>query len=364
MSIQTPNMSLYQPTIGIDSGVTWEMNINANASIVDGHNHSSGSGVQINPSGILINSDLPFNSTNNITTLRSTRYTAQGSPIALAADIGCTYVSGVDLYYNDVNGNRIQITSGGLVNATSSGISSGTASASFSGSVLIINSASNTPANVRCASVVIGNTGVSGSHYLTLSPPSALAVDYSIAFPSLPAQTNVVTLDVSGNLASITYDAVGQNMTSVGANAIQASSTRSTGSSVGLGGVAISSSCGNFSTSSGSFSVVTNLSVTLVTSGKPVNLVLVPDGTNSGSILGGGVSVGGVLEVIFAFFRSISQLSSGKIQSNNSTSIFLPPSALVFVDIVGAGTYTYTLQAASISGTAAVQYCKLMAWEL
>lgn len=222
--ILTPNMNLRTPTIGVDSGMTWEQAINYNSGILDTHNHTSGSGVPIPPSGLNMNADLPMQG-QNITALRSTRFNAQGSPLAGVADLGCLYVSGVDLYFNDENGNQIQMTSGGSVNATSSGISSGTATASFSASILVVNSASNTPASIKGGSVLIGNTGTSGSNYITLSPPNILAANYSVFLPVLPAQTNVMTLDASGNMASITYDQVGQNMTVTGANAIAATMT-------------------------------------------------------------------------------------------------------------------------------------------
>lgn len=267
-------MSLVLPTTGIDSGLTWEESVNTNSGILDGHNHSVGSGVQINPSGININTDLPFNGFNAISE-RSTRFNAQTSPISLPADIGCIYVSGVDLYYNDVDGNQIRITSGGTVNATSSGISSGSATASFSSSVLVIDSASNTPANIKCASILMGNTGVSGSDYLTLSPPSALSSNYSIVLPPLPAQTNVMTLDTSGNMNSITYDQVGSNMTSVGANAIRTKGTRTLGT--GVGQIAVSGSSGTFTATATSPQAVTNLSFTMSLSGRPVQLILQPD---------------------------------------------------------------------------------------
>ncbi|HEY1646033.1 MAG TPA: hypothetical protein VGF75_06780, partial [Candidatus Saccharimonadales bacterium] len=262
MSVLSPNMSLVLPTIGIDSGLTWEQSVNTNSGILDGHNHSVGSGVQINPSGINMNADLPFNSFNAVT-LRSVRFSAQVSPISLPTDIGCIYVSGVDLYYNDINGNQIQITASGLVNATSSGISSGTATASFSSGTLVVNAASNTPANIQGASILIGNTGVANSKFITLSPPSAIPNNYNIVLPPLPAQTNVMTLDTSGNENSITYDQVAANITSTGTNSLIATMgssgadtlannrTRATGSSTeGVGGVAISSTSGNFSTSS------------------------------------------------------------------------------------------------------------------
>lgn len=367
MSTLTPNMSLNVPIIGVDSGLTWEQQINANSSILDGHNHSVGSGVPVGPAGININADLPFGS-NNATQLRSARFTAQDSPLSLAADLGCLYVSGVDLYYNDENGNQIQITTGGLVNATSSGISSGTASASFSASTLVVNAASNTPANVQCASVLLGNTGVSGSNYCTVSPPSSLAGNYSLTLPPIPAQTNVMTLTSAGVMSSITYDAVGQGMTSAGANAIAASVTRATGSSSEpVGGVAISAGSGIFSTASGTPVDIPNLAVTLVTSGRPVYVglqTLLASNSYLQANSGGGA---GTVQANFSLVRDGSvTLMTAKIQVGPIVDIEIPPSTLSYIDYtVTAGSHSYKAQvSAPNGGFAATNGVVLVAYEL
>lgn len=198
MPINTPNMGLGQPIIGVDTGLTWEQTTNANASTIDQHDHSPGKGAPLSPGSLLINADLPFNN-NNAITLRSTRFTAQAAPLSLGSDIGCAYVSGVDLWFNDVNGNQIQITSGGSVNATSSGISSGTASASFTAGVLIVNADVNKPANIQGASILLGNN-VANSKYLTLSPPNAMAANFGLVLPTIPAVKSIMAIDASGNI--------------------------------------------------------------------------------------------------------------------------------------------------------------------
>jgi len=355
MSTLTPTMSLVLPTIGVDSGLTWEQSVNTNSGILDGHNHSVGSGTQINPSGINVNTDFPFNGFN-ITALRSARFNAQMSPLSLPTDIGCIYVSGVDLYYNDIDGNQVRITSGGTVNATSSGISDGTATAAFSSGTLVVDSASNTPANIQGASILLGNTGVSGSNYITLSPPSALSSNYSLILPPLPAQTNVMTLDTSGNMSSITYDQVAQAMTSVGANAIQVTTTRSTGTSVGTGGVAVSGSSGIFNTTNTStFVQVTNLSVTLVTSGRPVVIFLTGDTTGTPAFIGGAGN---------PEFQM--QRNGTPFYIHSQTNTVLPPGVINCFDSQVAGTYTYSLFTKSFSAgqNASCQNCILIAYEL
>jgi len=195
----TPNMGLVLPTVGVTAGPTYATENNDAFTTIDSHDHTSGKGVPVPSAGLNINADLSFND-YNATALRSVRFTSQDSTIGGATDLGCLYESGVDLYYNDGNGNQIQVTAGGKVNATSSGITSGTATASFSGSVLVVNSNTNTPANIKAGSLLIGNN-VTSSNYATLSAPNPLAANYQLFLPTIPASTSFVTLDSSGNLS-------------------------------------------------------------------------------------------------------------------------------------------------------------------
>lgn len=198
MSTISPNMGLTISTINVDSGLTWEENLNSSLTLIDQHSHAPGYGVPITPTGLNINSDLSFSNNSGID-LKSIVFTPQLS----FGTINSVYSIGADLYYNDGNSNVIQLTSGGTVNATSSGISSGSATASFVSSVLVVNAAANTPANIQGGSLLLGNN-VAASKFLTLSPPSSMAANYSITLPSLPAQTNIMTLDTSGNIAGVT----------------------------------------------------------------------------------------------------------------------------------------------------------------
>jgi microcystin-dependent protein len=198
--IITPNMSLPLPGVGITSGPQYASDVNNCLTILDSHNHSSGSGVQITPSGLNINAPLTFNS-NPITGVSSATFTQQTSLSTLN-----TLFVGADgnLYFNDGAGDpAIKITSGGAVNATSSGISSGTATASFSAGVLIVDAATNTPANIQAGSILLGNN-VTGSSYLTLSPPSSMPGNYTITLPPTPASVAPMLMDSSGNISTNT----------------------------------------------------------------------------------------------------------------------------------------------------------------
>lgn len=204
-TIPSPYMGMPIPVVGTDPGPDWANNINASLSIVDQHDHSAGKGVQVTPAGLNISTDLPFLS-NNATQLRSTRYTAQGSPLSGPSDLGVLYVSGVDLYYNDENGNQVRITQSGSVTGSSgtiTGLPSGTASASFAASTFTFQSATNTPAIMAVGPLKVGTNTVSPKT-VTIAPPGGLAANYNLTLPNgLPGSTSFLTLDTSGNMASV-----------------------------------------------------------------------------------------------------------------------------------------------------------------
>lgn len=140
----------------------------------------------------------------------------------------------------------------------------------------------------------------------------------------------------------------------------QRSST--TGYTVGIGGVAVSPSSGSFA-SSGSGSV-TNLSVTITTSGRAVQLLLQPDGSGSPA----NISANGAVtsETIFLVNKGASTIFNTALTGNN-TIPYLPPSIISAVDtsVIGSpGTYTYSIRAAVISGQILVSNAVLVAYEL
>jgi hypothetical protein len=363
----SPNMQLQIPTVGLEAGPQYATDVNNSLTIIDGHNHSAGSGVLINPSGININSDLPING-NSLTLIFTARFQSQTLPIPnTAPNIGCIYVAGNELYYNDFSGGHsVQITNNGSVNAGAgsiTGLPSGTAGVTFAGSTYVFQSATNTAATIDVASVILRNTTPS-SFGLTLSPPNALGSNYTVTLPGLPGVTSVMTLDASGNMGTVTYDQVGQNMTSVGANAIQVTTTRPVGTVVGTGGVAISASCGNYVTSSTSFTIITNLSVGLTTSGRPVMLVLQDDASGSQSFIAQNTGGASPINMNFAFFRDSSQITNTVLVQANGQSGGTFPANLTQVDVPPAGSHTYTMQVKVVADQVAVNHAVLVAYEL
>ena len=196
-------MNLPIPVVGVDPGPDWALNINACLTIVDAHDHTNGKGVQITPNGLNINSTLSVNG-NDVIDFRTVRFAVQGS-VTGAADLGCLYVSGEDLYFNDENGNVIRITQNGGVAGSPGSISNLTSPASASyvsgNQTFVWQFDVNQAANMDMQSIILRNATAS-SFGVTVSAPSLLSVDYNIILPTLPVVQSFVTIDSSGNMAA------------------------------------------------------------------------------------------------------------------------------------------------------------------
>lgn len=212
MSVLTPNMNLIESTINSDSGLAWEQNLNASLTIIDGHNHSPGYGVQITPNGLNLNTDVDFLG-NNAIGLRSTRFTPHVGPLGGVNDLGETYVSGVDLYYNDTNGVQIRITQAGGIAGTPGSIGGLVPPASVFYDVgvpsFVFESAVNVVASIDVRSLILRNATVS-SNSITIEAPTPLSTSYAVILPSaLPSTLAALSSDSAGNMYWVNdYDAV------------------------------------------------------------------------------------------------------------------------------------------------------------
>lgn len=371
-STTSPNMGLVVPTVAQEPGPTWANDLNADLGILDQHNHSSGQGVRINPSGLDINGDLPING-NNLTTVKTVNFSAQVSFLpGTSPNLGCIYVAGNELYYNDEAGNVVPITLNGSVNAGAgsiSGLPSGTASASYSGAgqTFTWQSATVTPANMDFGSAVLRNI-LPNSFGLTLSPPNSLAADYSVTLPASNTSGGTVflTYDTSNNMGAGPLLANGITNSNIASHTILQSNLAlmTTGSTVGAGGFAVSGSSGTFSTTSGTYVQVTNLSVTITTTGRPVHLAIQPDGSGNPASIN---YVGTASSVFLGVFRGVTAIFEHQLAPTNNggaqnSNWFLPP---LGDDPVAAGTYTYTVQAYVLGPPViGVNYCNLIAYEI
>lgn len=372
----SPNMSLPIPGTGLTGGPTWANDLNACLTLVDSHNHSAGQGVPVTPDGLNINADLTMLS-NNLTGARSLRMTPQSAVLAGVSDLGCLSVVGVDLYFNDVSGNKIQITQSGGVAGTPGSISNlvSPATAAYVGanSTFVWQSAANTPAIMDGSSVIIRNLSAS-SKGLTLAAPLAMAADYSLTLPSLPGSTKIVSIDSSGNFGSV-YDVdnstlqISSNVLKVkdsGITTAKLAAASVTPSKVTPLGQQVSTSSGVYTVAhSTAYADVTNLTVTITTTGRPVDIRLIADGSGNQSYMqtpdvGMFVAISRDGTRIAEHFMGYSPVTGPLIS--------YPTSSIMHFDPVTAGTYAYKIQVTepTLGGgaTGSIRYCKLLAFEI
>ena len=121
-------------------------------------------------------------------------------------------------------------------------------------------------------------------------------------------------------------------------------------------GEQISASCGTFTTTSSPLVDVTNLHVTITTTGRMVMLALVPDGTASQAYIQGDNAT------VVAFVRGSTAVAVYQNLGAASNEAF---PGMVGFDVPAAGTYTYKVQmGGSATDTKTMKLCKLVAFEL
>lgn len=389
----TPNMMLPVPIVGQEIGPQWAIDINNCLSLLDGHSHLPGSGVQITPLAININADLTF-ANNNAIGIRALRFNSQGSAPSTPADIGELTEIGNDLYFIDGLGNVIRITqSGGIVGTPGSitGLVS-PASASYNSitSTFIFQSNVNTAANADISSLILRKSTAS-SPGLTLQVPSAISSNYTLVLPALPSVPSLMLLDTSGNItASITPDnstlvISGSTLEvqnggitqaqlaalSVGNAQLQNDSVQTVQILDGsvtipkLAGANISSSGSfTFSSSSTSFVDVTGASVAIVSSGRPIICFLQPaDASAAATIaLNQSTSVGNVFQIA----RNGAPLLQYAIPNAPTSGLVnSAPSSIYFIDTPSAAGYTYKLQVkVGTSNSISLTNCRMIVYEL
>lgn len=196
----TPNMNLPVPVVGQEAGPQYAIDVNSCLTLLDQHNHAPGSGVQINPSGLDINSALSFNN-NFATDMAGITFLAQGSTPA----VNTIYENGVDLYFVDGIGNNVRITQNGGIAGSPGSIANLTPPASASyvsgSSTFVWQSNTSIAANMDFGAAILRNLSPNSTNSLTLQPP-LLTSNYSITLPYLPASNSFLTINSSGVMST------------------------------------------------------------------------------------------------------------------------------------------------------------------
>lgn len=374
----SPNMQLPVPAVGSESGPLYAQDVNNCFALVDAHTHLPGSGVPITPGAININTFLNFNN-NLATALAGLTLTAQ----SVTPAVNTIYESGLDLYFVDGVGNNVRITQSGGVAGSPGSISNLTSPASAAyvamSSTFVWQSNTSIAANMDFGSAIFRNLSPNSTFGLTLQAPAALASNYSITLPALPASQKIMTLDSSGILAApYTVDnstiEIATNIIQVKAGGI--GTTQLANSSVTPAKQTtnriVSSSSGAFTTTSASLVDVTNLSCSITSVGKEVYITAIPDGSGGGNISDmaaqySAVGTEGVAGMQWAVIRDSTEIARGEffgyVKAGVVTSVPCPLSAITVQDAPGAGTFTYKIQVRQTAQIAKVNFAILVVEE-
>lgn len=201
----TTNMGLNLPTPSTTPGPQWSVQVNEAFDVIDSHDHSTGNGVKVTPTGLNINADLPFDG-NNATQLRSVRFSDQGTVQTLPTDLGCLQLVGGDLWWVNGNGTGVQITSGAGLSFASLGTIGGdfgqpgvTASITYSDTTKIYSflQDSGITAGIYGSKLLLADD-TSGALSVTLTADAATGA-YTLVFPvSAPTDDSVLTFNAAG----------------------------------------------------------------------------------------------------------------------------------------------------------------------
>ena len=211
MSTTTTNMSLIQPAVGVTVGPTWSSELNTSLGLIDIHDHTSGKGVQITPSGLNINADLEFNQ-NDATELRTLAFDS-GSAVTTTGDTRALYHSGGDIYWRNATGTAVQITDGTSVKTGAGSISGDMTStnaalryASTSKIFSLVADTTTSPdtiAKLLCSNVALYKYGTgadvaNNNLYVTLQYVGASAGTNTLTFPDETGTLLSTTTNYSG----------------------------------------------------------------------------------------------------------------------------------------------------------------------
>jgi hypothetical protein len=215
-----------------------------------------------------------------------------------------------------------------------------------------------TAAKLRDDASIDGNRAVTTNHIRDLAITTAKINDLAVTTGKI--NDLAVTVAKIGT-GALTADATGRGKMADGYLTQAKLASRASGTSVAAGGVAIAASSVIQTISSGSETDVTNQSVTIVTTGRPVRIFCQSAGSGSDSHFG---ALAGCTLTLYVYRDStkISQCIMNNVSASN-TQVY-PPGVLDHIDSPAAGTYTYKLVAKNTTNNGSANHITLVAYEL
>jgi hypothetical protein len=349
----TPNMALTLPVVSQTPGPTWASEINADLSLIDSHNHTSGNGALVPVAGLDINADL------SLDTHALTDVTKVVLLNGASATSNSVYAVAGNLWWTNGGGTPVQITSGNAVNVGGSGSIGGmilNCAVVYSSGLLSYAFFDETgaKASLICDSISLDQTVLSPSGSVSLTLPSTVPAGNSFVVGSSTGATSA-TLSLVSQTGYVTKD-------------MQAPAT-----------ISIQSPQTSLSAVTSSFTDLTN-PITITTSGRPVFIGVMGGNSLSSSfeLEPGSPSTTGQIGAFLQF--DIQTGASPSFQTNinsfsavavNGTDDFnIPLSSMSCVVALPAGTHVIKLQGRYITGglyqqaTITAVFARIYAYEL
>lgn len=163
----------------------------------------------------------------------------------------------------------------------------------------------------------------------------------------------------TGKLAAnvLTADATGRGKMADGFLTKAKQAAMASSATAAAGELGLSTSCGAFSGSSATAADITNLSLTLVTTGRPVHISLVHDGsTGAGEVgyIGARDTSNTTISALVILKRDSTEIARFPLILEDGTTgvklLQIPVSAVSHIDAVAGGSYTYKAQYLLSSG--------------
>lgn len=346
----TPNMNLVLPTVSVTVGPTFATMQNQVDETVDAHDHTFGKGVRIPPSGLDISSELAFGG-NSATELQSTQFESQTT--ALTGLTASLYFLNGDLYAIDGDGTSVRVTENGSLSAagtgTIAGLPSGTASAAFSASTFTFKASTNRYATMAGGPAALRRGDEDAPNAITLLPAASTATQTLTLPAALPAASAFVTVDSSGNFGY--------------SPALSLGITRANQAAVGQ---QVSSGSGASATySTAAWTTITNQSVTITTTGRPIIIACQSDGASDGNIvLADGSEILFRINVTGSATTTRGQFRLVRSALDPSDQVRVPNNSISAFYAASAGTYTFDVQVFATSGSVDIAHMQTFAYEL
>ena len=222
----TPNMNLTLPVVSQTPGPTWASTINADFSLIDAHNHTSGNGALVPVAGLDIDADLSL-ATHALLDVTKAVLLNQAS----VATSNAVYAKAGDLWWTNGGGTPVQVTSGGSVfvggTGNIGGLPNGSAGVTYDDPSLSYEFVDSAGANagilaggIICDELVLAphnvalNASAGTSAYTLNMPQTNVSVASFVTATSSGGQTQLNYLTQANGITRAMQAAVGQQISS------------------------------------------------------------------------------------------------------------------------------------------------------